>query len=88
MTTAIHTLTNGHQNFIFEVRNDGATIKTVNAFGGVEHEEERTIDQARYQWRMALKHGCKRGWTISKYRAHPSFFDDNRCEAELALAQS
>ena len=85
--TAIHTLTNGYQNFIFEIREDGATIWTINVFGGLEHEEERTIDQARYQWQMALKHGCKRGWTVSQYREQPSAFDDNRWEEELALAQ-
>ena len=74
--TAVHTLTNGHQNFIFEVGPRSATIKTINAFGGLEHEEERTLGQARYQWRMALKHGCTKGWTVSEYREQPSAFDE------------
>lgn len=74
--TAIHTLTNGHQNFIFEVGDRSVTIKTVNAFGGMELEETRTLAQGRYQWKMALKHGCTKGWTVSKYREQPSRFDE------------
>ena len=61
--TSVYTLTNGFQNFIFEVGSRHATIKTINAFGYLAHEEERTLAQARYQWKMALKHGCVKGWT-------------------------
>lgn len=84
---ATHTLTNGFQNFIFEVDADHATVKTINAFGNCDLVEELTVDQARYQWKMALKHGCTIGWTVSEYRQQPSAFDENIYEAQLALTQ-
>ena len=86
MTTATHTLTNGLQNFIFEVTADVCLIKFVNCFGVITETMEFTIEEGRKQWKLALDCGCKRGYTNPR-RPEPSAFDDNRWEAELALAQ-
>ena len=85
--TAIHTLTNGTQNFIFEADDEETTIWTINVFGGLDKTETFTTAVAREHWAFALKCGCTKGWTTSPYREQPSAYDDNRWEAELALAQ-
>jgi hypothetical protein len=86
MTTATHTLTNGLQNFIFEVTEDVCLIKFVNCFGAITETMEFTIEEGRKQWKLALDCGCERGYTNPR-RSEPSAFDDNRWEEELALAQ-
>ena len=72
MTTATHTLTNGAQNFIFEI-SDVALIKFVNEFGAITETMEFTIEEGRKQWKLALSCGCKRGYT-NPLRPEPSAF--------------
>ena len=74
--TAIHTLTNGHQNFVFEAGTEETTLKTVNVFGGLEKTEVLTTAAAREHWAFAIKCGCTKGWTESPYREQPSAYDE------------
>lgn len=76
MTTAIHTLTNGQQNFVFEVTGETTIIKTVNVFGGLTKAETLATSEGRKQWAFALKCGCVKGWTESPYRDQPSAYDE------------
>ena len=73
MTTATHTLTNGLQNFIFEVSADTCVIKFVNAFGAITETMEFTVEEGRKQWKLALGCGCTRGYTNPR-RPEPSAF--------------
>ena len=67
MTTATHTLTNGIENYQFEIQGDLTILTTVNAAigrnGGLLAREEITTAEARKMWGYALKHGCVKGWT-------------------------
>jgi len=67
MTTTIHSLTNGVENYLFEITGDIATLTTVNAAigrnGGLLAKEEITTAEARKMWAYGLKHGCVEGWT-------------------------
>jgi len=73
MTTSTHTLTNGLQNFIFEVAGDTCLIKFVNCFGAITETMEFTVAEGRKQWKLALDCGCKRGYTNPR-RPEPSAF--------------
>ena len=81
--TAIHTLTNGTQNFVFEADEEETIIKTVNVFGGVDKVETFSTAEARQHWAFALQCGCNRGWTVCEYREQPSAYDDNRSEMRM-----
>ena len=74
--TAIHTLTNGTQNFVFEATAQETILKTINVFGGLEKTEALTTPEARTHWAFALKCGCTKGWTAPQYREQPSAYDE------------
>ena len=65
--TATHTLTNGIENFLFEIRGDVTILTTIDAAigrnGGLLAKEEITTAEARKMWAYGLKHGCTEGWT-------------------------
>jgi len=68
MTTAIHTLTNGIENYQFEINGDVTILTTINAAigrnGGLLAKEEITTAEARKMWSYATtKGGCTEGWT-------------------------
>lgn len=73
MTIATHTLTDGLNNFIFEVTPDVCLIKFVNCFGAITETMELTIQEGRKQWQLALRMGNKRGYTNPR-RPEPSAF--------------
>ena len=81
--TAIHTLTNGTQNFIFEAGAQETILKTVNVFGGLEKTEALATPVARENWAFALKCGCTKGWTAPQYREQPSAYDIELSETPL-----
>lgn len=65
--TTTHTLTNGIENYQFDINGDTATITHINAAigrnGGLLYKEEITTAEAREMWAYGLKHGCTEGWT-------------------------
>lgn len=66
--TAIHTLTNGIENYQFEIAGDKTILTTINAAigrnGGLIAREEITTTEARKMWAYATtKGGCTEGWT-------------------------
>ena len=67
MATATHTLTNGIENYQFEIDGDFAVLTTINASigrnGGLIAKEKITTTEARKMWAYGLKHGCTKGWT-------------------------
>lgn len=67
MQTTIHTLTNGIENYQFEINGNAATLTTINAAigrnGGLLAKEQITTAEARKMWAYGLKHGCVEGWT-------------------------
>ena len=73
MTTATHTLTDGLNNFIFEVSAENCLIKFVNCFGAITDTMEFTVEGGRRQWKLALACGSKRGYT-NPLRPEPSAF--------------
>jgi hypothetical protein len=73
MTTATHTLTDGLNNFIFEVSDDTCLIKFVNCFGAITETMQLTVEKGRKQWSLALRMGNKRGYTNPR-RPEPSAF--------------
>ena len=73
MTTATHTLTDGLNNFIFEVSAKNCSIKFVNCFGAITETMEFTVEEGRKQWKLALACGNKRGYTNPR-RSEPSAF--------------
>ena len=79
--TAIHTLTNVTQNFVFEASAQETILKTVNVFGGLEKTETLTTPVAREHWAFALKYGCSKGWTAPQYREQPSAYDEEPLSA-------
>ena len=79
--TAIHTLTNGTQNFVFEASAQETILKTVNVFGGLEKTETLATPVAREHWAFALKCGCVKGWTAPQYREQPSAYDEEPLNA-------
>jgi hypothetical protein len=73
MTTATHSLTDGLNNFIFEVTADVCLIKFVNCFGAITETMECTVEEGRKHWALALRQGNKRGYTNPR-RPEPSAF--------------
>lgn len=82
MATATHTLTDGLNNFIFEVSADACLIKFVNCFGAITETMEFTIAEGRKQWKLALDCGNKRGYTKPR-RPEPSAFAAEMGEVPL-----
>jgi hypothetical protein len=73
MTIATHTLTDGLNNFIFEVSDETCLIKFVNCFGAITETMQFTVEEGRKQWKLALACGNKRGYTNPR-RPEPSAF--------------
>ena len=67
MTTTTHTLTNGIENYQFQIDGETAILTTIDAAigrnGGLLAKEEITAAEARKMWAYGLKHGCTEGWT-------------------------
>ncbi len=85
MTTATHTLTDGLNNFIFEVSTDICLIKFVNCFGAITETMEFTVEEGRKQWKLALACGNKRGYSLPR-RPEPSLFAIKKGEKPLHAA--
>ena len=75
-TVAIHTLTNGSDNFIFSIEADRVTVTCVDQFGAQFGEDVYSLEQGRKVFIDAQEfHHCRRGWT-NAHRAMPVRFEE------------
>ena len=74
-TVAIHTLTNGSDNFIFRIEADRVHVEVVNEYGAKTGEDIYSLEQGRKIFIDAQEfHHCRKGWT-NAHRAMPVRFE-------------